>query len=65
MVFEELEKAILYGDAVDAHILGIIKRFHKHFHIGMVPDMRTNVAKAYVDTDAQGRVEAEHAKWQS
>jgi hypothetical protein len=30
--FEELEKAILYGDAMDAQILGIIKRFPKKKH---------------------------------
>ena len=52
--FEELEKAILYGDEMDAQILGIIKRLPKHnFHIGMILDMRTNSAKADVDTDAQ------------
>ena len=50
--FEELEKAILYGDAMDAQILGNIKRFPQNFHIGMIPDM-TNFAKADVDTDAQ------------
>ena len=44
--FEELEKAILYNDAMDAQILGIIKRFPKNFHIGMIPDMRTNFAKS-------------------
>ena len=27
--FEELKKAVLYGDAMDAQILGIIKRFPK------------------------------------
>ena len=63
--FEELEKAVLYGDAMDAQILGIIKRFPKNFHIGMIPDMRTNFAKADVDTDAQAQIEAEHAKWQA
>ena len=31
----------------------------------MIPDTRTNFAKAYVDTDAQEQVEAEHAKWQA
>ena len=34
--FEELEKAILYGDAMDAHILGIINRFPLNkIHIGI------------------------------
>ena len=64
--FEELEKAILYGDAIDAQILGIIKRFPKqYFHIGMIPDMRNNFANADVDTDAQDQIEAEHAKCQA
>ena len=30
----------------------------------MIPDMRTNCAKADVDTDAQEQIEVEHAKWQ-
>ena len=64
-LFEELENAILYGDAMDAQILGIIKRLPKNFHIGMIPDMRTNFAIVDVDTDAQEHTEAEHAKWQA
>ena len=31
----------------------------------MIPDMRTNLAQADVDTDAQEQIEAEHAKWQA
>ena len=31
----------------------------------MIPDMRTNFAKADVDTDAQEQIEAEHTKWQA
>ena len=31
----------------------------------MIPDMRTNFAKADVDTDAQAQIEAAHAKWQA
>ena len=57
-------KAQMYGDAMGAQILGIIKRFPHKFQIGMVPDTRTNFAKADADTDAQGHIEAEHAKWQ-
>ena len=63
--FEELEKAVLYGDAMDNQILGIIKRFPKSFHIGMIPDMRTNFAQADLDAEAQEQIEAEHAKWQA
>ena len=57
--FEELEKAILYGDAMDSQILGVIKRFPKSFQIGMIPDMRTNFAQADADTEAQEQIEAE------
>ena len=63
--FEELEKAILYGDAMDSQIMGVIKRFPKSFHIGMIPDMRTNFAQADVDAEAQEQIEAEYAKWQA
>ena len=62
---EVFEKSILYGDAMDAQILGIIKRFPKSFHIGMIPDMRTNFPEADVDAEAQEQIEAEHAKWQA
>ena len=50
--FEELEKATLYGDAMDAQILGISRHFPKHVQISMIPDM-THFDKADVDTDAQ------------
>ena len=50
---------------MDAQILGIIKRFPKSVHIGMIPDMRTIFAKADVDAEAQKQIEAEHAKWQA
>ena len=63
--FEELEKAILFGDAMDSQILGVIKRFPKTFHIGMIPDMRTNFAEKGEDDIAQEQVEAEIAKWQA
>ena len=63
--FEELEKSILHGDAMDAQVLGIIKRVPKSFHIGMTPDMRNKCAKADVDAEAQEQIKAEHAKWQA
>ena len=50
---------------MDAQILGIVKRFPKSFHICMIPDMRTNFAKADVDAEAQEQIEVEHAKWQA
>ena len=48
---------------MDAQILGVIKRFPKSFHMGTIPDMRTNFAKANVNAEAQKQIEAEHAKW--
>ena len=63
--FDELEKAILYGDAMDAQILKVISRFPKSFHIGMIPDMRTNIAEVDENTVAQEQVEAEQARWQA
>ncbi len=61
--FQELEKAILFGDAMDSQIKGILKRFPKHFHIGMIPDMMTNFAAnssmddaTYRGTDGTGQV---------
>ena len=65
--FDALEKANLYGYAMDSQMLGIIKRFPESFffHIGMIPDMRTNFAEADVDVEAQEHIEVEHAKWQA
>ena len=63
--FEELERAILYGDAMDSQILGVITRFPKSFHIGMIPDMHTNFTAVDVDAEVQEQIEAEHAKWQA
>ena len=42
--------------------MGVIKRFPTSFHMGTIPDMRTNFAKADVDVEAQDPIEAEHAK---
>ena len=50
---------------MDTQIMGAIKRFPKSFHIGMIPDMRTNFAEADVDAEAQERIDAEHAKWEA
>ena len=41
---EELEAAILSGDAMDSQVMSVIKRFPNNFNIGMVPDMETNFA---------------------
>ena len=63
--FEELEKAILFGDAMDSQILGVIMRFPTSFHVGMIPDMRTNFATAEVDAETVEQIEAEQAKWEA
>ena len=63
--FEELEKAIRYGDAMDSQIMGMIKRYPKNFHIGMIPDMKTTFqAPDAMDLAMQEQLEAEQAKWQ-
>ena len=61
--FNELEKAILYGDAMDTQIVSVIGRVPKTFHVGMIPDMRTDFAEGAADHEAQEQIEAEHAKW--
>ena len=61
--FEELEKAILYGDAMDAQVLQIIRRVPKSFHVGMIPDMRTHFNEVDENSEAQEQAEAERAKW--
>ena len=43
--FEALEKAILHGDAMDAQILLVAKRFPKIFHMGMLPDFKITSQK--------------------
>ena len=48
---------------MDAQILGIVKRFPKSFHIGMIPDMHANFAQSDEDAEAQAQIEDAHAKW--
>ena len=62
--FDELQHAILYGDAMDSQIMSVIKRFPKYFNIGMIPDMKTNFAPNAVDEATREQIEAEQAKWQ-
>ena len=61
--FEELEQAILFGDAMDSQIMSVINRFPKNFNIGMIPDMKTQFATNADDEVAQEQVKAEQAKW--
>ena len=63
--FDELEKAVLFGDAMDSQILSVIKRFPKQFHIGMIPDMKTTFTKSDMDEALTEQMEAEHASWAS
>ena len=60
--FEELEKAILHGDAMDAQIITCLKRYPKRFHIGMLPDVRTAGA-LNDDLMAMKELAAEKAEW--
>lgn len=63
--FDELKKAVLFGDAMDAQILSIIKRYPKHFHIGMIPDMKTSFKSSAVDEALQVQMDAEAESWQA
>ena len=60
--FEELEKAILHGDAMDAQIIACLKRYPKRFHIGMLPDIQTAGA-LNDDLMAVQELAAEKAEW--
>ena len=42
--FEGLEAAILFGDAMDSHLMSVTKRFPNNASIGMILDMKTNFA---------------------
>ena len=62
-----MEQAILYGDAMDAQILGVLKRHPKAFHIAMIPDMRAYIRGVGGESDRMEtaeQVEAEQNKWQ-
>ena len=63
--FNELEKAVLFGDAMDTQTLNIIKRYPQTFHIGMIPDMRTSFTVAEVDGTVKEQCEADNAKWEA
>ena len=64
--FEELEKAILSGDSMDALILLVAKRFPKLFHVGMIPDFRKEIqADQEVSEATREEMEAEQAKWEA
>ena len=65
--FIELEKAVLFGDALDSQILGMVKRFPKNFHIGMIPDLKSASNWEVQESDAatQEHIKAESAKWEA
>ena len=65
--FEEVEKAILFGDALDGQILSIAKRFPTSFHIAMIPDLKQHDAELAdaIDPVKKELLEAERAKWES
>ena len=60
--FEELEKAILHGDAMGAQIIACLKRYPKCFHIGMLPDIRT-AGNLNDDLLAVQELAMERAEW--
>ena len=43
--------------------MSVITRFPKNFNIGMIPDMKTQVATNADDEVTQEQVKAEQAKW--
>ena len=64
--FEELEKAILHGDAMDAQILLVANRFPKMFHVGMLPDFKiTPLEDKEASSAIMEELKAEQAKWDS
>jgi len=51
--FEEMEKAVLYGDAMDAQIVAVLKRWPKVFHVGMIPDIKTELSQTTSSVDKE------------
>ena len=60
--FEELEKAIKFGDAMDSQIMSVVGRFPKNFNIGMIPDLKIGFAQDGENEAARDQIEAEQAK---
>ena len=54
----EMEKAILYGDAMDAQIMRICTRWPKVFHVGMLPDIASELRATPRDQAEQDVFEA-------
>ena len=63
--FEEMEKAVLYGDALDDQILGVLKRFPPMFNVGMLPDIRAEFDLCPKDTAEREMMEAANRAWES
>ena len=43
--------------------MSVISRFPKNFHIGMILDMKTQIAPNAEDQETPEQVKAEQAKW--
>ena len=56
--YAEIEKAILYGDAMDAQIMRICTRWPKVFHVGMLPDIACELRATPRDQAEQDVFEA-------
>ena len=63
--FEEIEKAVLYGDALDDQILGVLRRFPPSFNVGMLPDIRADFDLCPKDTVEREMAEAANRAWES
>ena len=54
--YDEFEKAVLGGDAMDAQLLGVLERWPAVLHIAMIPDI-----KAQLETGPLANEESELA----
>ena len=64
--FEEIEKAVLFGDALDKQILTISQRCPHSFTVNMIPELRVSGSMAVdEDTDVTEAIAAENAKWEA
>ena len=62
---EEIEKSVLYGDAMDDQILGVLRRFSPSFNVGMLPDIRAEFDSSPQDTAEREMMEAANRAWNS
>ena len=64
--YEDIEKAVLFGDALDKQILTIAQRCPHSFTVNMIPELRVSGSMAVdEDTDVTEAIAAENAKWEA